>query len=61
MFMGSFLLFSSPCKNNKPNAVYEKVKLDHKGIMMELNSFENENTETLENFKELRKETIFYR
>ncbi|XP_057612654.1 disks large homolog 5-like [Chionomys nivalis] len=52
---------NSPYKNHKPNALYEKVKLVHKQIMMELNNFENENTETLENFKELSKETVFYR
>lgn len=61
MFMRPFLPFSSPYENHKPNAVYEKVKSDHKQIMMELNNFENENTETLENFKELSKETVFYR
>lgn len=61
MFMGSFLPFSSPYKNHKPNALYEKVKMDHKEIMMELNHFVSENTETLDNFKLLSKETVFYR
>ena len=61
MMMGSFLPFSSPYKNQKPNALYEKVKLDHKQIMMELNNFEEENTETYDNFKLLSKETVFYR
>ena len=61
IFMGYFLPFSSPYKKHKPNALYEKAKLDHKQIMMELKNFENENTETLENFKELNKETVFYR
>ncbi|KAM7330750.1 hypothetical protein ACRRTK_009939 [Alexandromys fortis] len=50
-----------PYKNQKPNALFEKVKLDHKQIMMELNNFEKENTETCDNFMELRKETVFYR
>ena len=59
--MGYFILFSSPHKNHKPNALYEKVKLDQKQIMMELNNFEKENTETYDNFMELRKETVFYR
>ena len=61
MFMGSFLPFFSPYENHKPNALYEKVKMDHKQIMMELNNFENENTETLDNFKLLSKEIVFYR
>ncbi|KAH0501407.1 Disks large-like protein 5, partial [Microtus ochrogaster] len=52
---------NSPRKNHKPNALYEKVKMDNKQIMMELNNFENENTETLDNFKLLSKETVFYR
>ncbi|KAH0504371.1 Disks large-like protein 5 [Microtus ochrogaster] len=52
---------NSPYKNHKPNALYEKVKMDHKQIMMELNNFVSENTETLENFKKLSKETVFYR
>nr|XP_048286128.1 disks large homolog 5-like isoform X3 [Myodes glareolus] len=52
---------NSPYKKHKPNALYETAKLDHKQIMMELKNFENENTETLENFKELNKETVFYR
>ncbi|KAM7330747.1 hypothetical protein ACRRTK_009936 [Alexandromys fortis] len=51
----------SPYKNHKPNALYEKVKMDHNQIMMELNNFENENTETLDNFKLLSKEIVFYR
>ena len=58
---GFFLPFSSPHKNQKSNALYEKVKLDHKQVMMELNNVEKENTETYDNFKELRKETLFYR
>ncbi|KAM7330757.1 hypothetical protein ACRRTK_009946 [Alexandromys fortis] len=52
---------NSPYKNHKPNALYEKVKMDHKQIMMELSNFENENTETLDNFTLLRKEIVFYR
>ena len=59
--MRSFLPFSSPYKNHKPNALYDQAKLDDKQIMMELNNLENENTETLENFKAVNKEKVFYR
>ncbi|KAM7330752.1 hypothetical protein ACRRTK_009941 [Alexandromys fortis] len=52
---------NSPYKNHEPNALYEKVKMDHNQIMMELNNFENENTETLDNYKLLSKEIVFYR
>ncbi|XP_049989188.1 disks large homolog 5-like [Alexandromys fortis] len=61
MILTEGTLDNSPDKNQKPNAFYEKVKLDHKQIMMELNNFEKENPETKDNFKELRKETVFYR
>ena len=61
IFMRSFLPFSSPYKNHKPNALYDQAKLDDKQIMMELNNLENENTETLENFKAVNKEKVFYR
>ena len=58
---GIFSPFSRPYKNHKPNALYDQAKLDDKQMMMEQNNFENENTETLENFKELNMETVFYR
>ena len=58
---GIFSPFSSPYKNHKPNALYDQAKLDDKQIMMELNNLENENTETLENFKVVNKEKVFYR
>ncbi|EGW08693.1 Disks large-like 5 [Cricetulus griseus] len=46
---------------HKPNPFYEKLKLEHKQVMLELKIFKHENTEASEKLSELTKETVFYR
>ncbi|XP_051028229.1 disks large homolog 5-like [Acomys russatus] len=46
---------------NRPNPFVEKLKKEHKHLMMDLQSLETEKAEASENLRELEKETGFYR
>ncbi|XP_051028231.1 disks large homolog 5-like [Acomys russatus] len=46
---------------NRPNPFVEKLKKEHKHLMMDLQSLETEKAEASENLRELDKETGFYR
>ncbi|XP_037064727.1 disks large homolog 5-like [Peromyscus leucopus] len=46
---------------HQPNPFYEKLRMEHKRVMKELNTLQNENTEASKKFSEQTKETLFYR
>ncbi|XP_059129894.1 disks large homolog 5-like isoform X2 [Peromyscus eremicus] len=46
---------------HQPNPFHHRLRMEHKQVMKELNTLQNENTEASEKFSEMTKETLFYR